>query len=67
MRANKVEPGMTVETKTINGRSITCTVVEPHIGRSGEWWLESPTHGYRIVRHHAELREVKDEGKVGEK
>lgn len=51
-----VKPGVNVWTRTTSGAHILCTVLsKENSPPEGEWLLDSPAHGYCIVRHHSEL------------
>jgi hypothetical protein len=57
MRRRDVKIGMLVLTMTASGQYIECTVRERVDER--QWLLDSPAHGYAIVRHHTEFQPVK--------
>lgn len=54
MRRRDVKPGQPVQTTTASGQPIDCVVVEATAW--GAWYLDSPEHGYQIVRSHRELQ-----------
>lgn len=57
-----VAQGETVWTTTTSGESILCTVVGEV---DGQIELESPSHGYTILRHPHEVDRIDDEAATG--